>query len=53
MSEQPDREPAGTEQGSAREPYTPPRLVRHGTVEDLTGGGPSLLPGDGVSTGVP
>jgi hypothetical protein len=49
MSEQPDREPVDTEQGSAPEPYTPPLLVRHGTVEDLTGGTQSILPGDGIS----
>jgi hypothetical protein len=49
MSEQTDRDPVGTEQGSPREPYAPPRVVRHGTVEDLTRGIQSVLPGDGVS----
>jgi hypothetical protein len=45
MREQPNREPAGEEQPPRREPYAPPRLVRHGT-EDLTRGGLSPNPGD-------
>jgi hypothetical protein len=53
MSEQLDREPVGTEQDPAGEPYSPPRLVRHGTVEDLTAGGPSPLLGDGISGSIP
>jgi hypothetical protein len=41
MSERPTRVRDGDEREPApgREPYTPPRLVRHGTIEDLTRGG--------------
>jgi hypothetical protein len=50
MSEQPDREPVGTEQEPARQPYSPPRLVRHGTIDDLTrGAGASITQTDAAS----
>lgn len=49
MSEQPNRELDGEEQKPVREPYTPPRLVRHGTVGDLTRGLGGVLAGDMVS----
>jgi hypothetical protein len=34
-----------------REPYTPPRLVRHGTIEDLTRGTIGITVTDGSSGG--
>jgi hypothetical protein len=35
------------EPARVREPYAPPRLVRHGTIDDLTRGGqPVGRPGD-------
>jgi hypothetical protein len=39
---QPEEEP--------KKPYTPPHLVRHGTVEDLTGGARGVNQIDGAST---
>ena len=50
MHEQTSLEPDGEEQKPVREPYAPPRLVRHGTVEDLTRGVQSIVIGDGIST---
>ena len=50
MREQPNRELDGEEQKPVREPYAPPRLVRHGTVEDLTEGFRRIVIGDGIST---
>lgn len=29
-----------------RAPYAPPRLVRHGAIEELTRGGPGVVAGD-------
>jgi hypothetical protein len=52
MSEQANRAPAGPEPEPARQPYTPPRLVRDGTVEDLTRGTLNTGAGD-PSVGIP
>ena len=46
MSELLDRPLDGTEQELPREPYSPPRLVRHGTIEDLTRGNIPAAVGD-------
>lgn len=53
MSEQPTRAREGDEREPApdREPYTPPRLVRHGTLEDLTRGTIGNTVTDGSSGG--
>jgi hypothetical protein len=53
MSEKPDREPIDTEQEPARQPYTPPQLVRYGTVVDLTRGVVQSLAGDAASLNIP
>jgi hypothetical protein len=50
MGEQTNPKPVALEQEPARQPYTQPRLVRHGTIADLTAGGlPVGRPGDLVS----
>jgi hypothetical protein len=49
MSQQTNPTPVAPEQEPARQPYTPPRLVRYGTVAAVTQGRVSVLPGDGIS----
>ena len=50
MSEQPKRELDRDASEPPREPYAPPRLVRHGTIEDLTRGQQGPAAGDMAST---
>jgi hypothetical protein len=50
MSEQPERGPDREAPEPSREPYAPPRLVRHGTIEDVTRGQQGLAAGDMAST---
>jgi hypothetical protein len=47
MSEHFERDRNCGEPQPTKEPYAPPRLVRHGTIDDLTRGGlPVGRPGD-------
>ena len=50
MTEQPERELDRDAPEPPREPYAPTRLVRHGTIEDLTRGPQGLAAGDQAST---
>jgi hypothetical protein len=49
MSEQPEREVDHDQPEPVREAYTPPRLARHGTIEDLTHGAQGPIQGDQAS----
>jgi hypothetical protein len=46
MSEQTNPKPVAPEQEPARQPYTPPRLVRYGTVAAVTQGTRAAVVGD-------
>jgi len=50
MRERPKRELDRDAPELPRECYAPPRLVRHGTIEDLTRGQQGLAAGDMAST---
>jgi hypothetical protein len=50
MSERPDPEGQRAEPTPEKAPYTAPRLVRHGTIEDLTRGGASSAFGADVTS---
>jgi hypothetical protein len=49
MSERPEPEGQRQEPTPEKATYRAPRLVRHGTIQDLTGGGVAATAGDPTS----
>ncbi len=49
MSETQESAPEGAKDLGPKAPYSPPKLVRHGTVDELTRGTAGIMATDGMS----